>query len=315
MDRPARITPPKATPPSVKKAVSGMPSGGFSRFSSRTPMKVMDAEADASLWATTPPPPSATDEGREADTGHHMSSAERARTASVAVVAPAHSDSSPVAPLAFTVSFAPLGEDAFVLGVRHSVFLRMDCPNQISASLSVADTPLSASAGSGAGVTLQGSLHKLSAGAEGEAALSEYTQVEPADVPTVRRGEIVLMKFVTEAVTVVTPGGTLEDVDLNEFFQSQADPLALVAPGLVSHLGSDENGTLVLLCRAFAGQPTTTAATMTGIDQYGIDVMAATGQGRQPLRINFSKPVVTSGEVRAELAALARGARFKLGVG
>jgi len=70
-----------------------------------------------------------------------------------------------------------------------------------------------------------------------------------------------------------------------------------------------------LLCRAFGGQPSASAAELAGIDKYGMDLLVMTPEGRKSVRIAFAHPVTSPEEVRRELTAMARGARFKLGVG
>lgn len=87
---------------------------------------------------------------------------------------------------------------------------------------------------------------------------------------------------------------------------SQASALIEAEPGIVAHMNDDHADALALYAAsATGGQQSASAWKMTGIDPEGIDIIGPSG----PLRINFPAPIVTPGEARRALAALAATAR------
>ena len=52
---------------------------------------------------------------------------------------------------------------------------------------------------------------------------------------------------------------------------------------------------------------------MTGIDRYGFEMSAVTGEGPRPVRLAFPEPISTSKQAREALVAMSEAARSKLG--
>jgi len=199
------------------------------------------------------------------------------------------------------------------IGIEKALRLRAD--SQVC--LTVAETPLTAaSSGSPGGVSVLAIAAPLRPGSPDlDAALSQFVRTQPAEASAVKRGAAKLYRLVPSVILVASGAGDVVRVDAEEYRRAATDPLAAVAPGLVSHLANDENGSLVLLCRAYGGAHTTKSAELVGIDQYGMDLLASTSDGQHPIRIAFSHPVSSPDDVRRELVSMTRGARFKLGAG
>jgi len=243
--------------------------------------------------------------------------AERARTAFAntrsGVLGVAVGDAA--VPVGFSVPFGVDDSGRPLVGLRTAVLAELDLRPEQPVSFTVAETPLTAGASGGpGGVSILGTMEAVPRH-ELEAAWSDYTRAQPGDAPALRRGLGRLLRIRPARIVVTDTVDGVMAVDLDAYSRSSADPLAGVAPGLVTHLSNDHDGTLVLLARAFGNQPSARAAQLVAIDQYGMDLQVATGTGRQAVRLSFTKPVASSEEVRREITMMARGARFKLGIG
>lgn len=281
-------------------------------------MRVQTAAAAANPWGNTA---LAVDDEEEDLSKHEPTDAERARTVlgnnRAATMSVAISGENGAAPLGFAVPYAlddagnPLA--ALRPGVEKALRLRSDA----QVCLSVAETPLTAaSSGSPGGISVLAVATALQPGSSDlDEAVKTFIRIQPAEASAVKRGAAKLYRLIPNVILVAAGSGAIVRVDVAEYRNAAADPLAAVAPGLVSHLANDENGSLVLLCRAYGGAHTTKSAELVGIDQYGMDLLATTAKGQETLRIAFSHSVSSPDDVRRELVAMARGARFKLGAG
>lgn len=249
---------------------------------------------------------------------HEPTPAERART--VLASSRAGVLSAPVgesaAPMAFSVPYA-VDEKGFpIASIRPGVERSMRIRSGMQVCFTVGETPLTAANASTPGsVSVLAMLTMMSPGPERDRALSEFTRSQPAEASAIKRNAAKLALIGPSAVLVASGNGDVVRVPIAEYVKATSDPLAAVAPGLVSHLAADENGSLVLLCRAYGGLHDTKSAELVGIDQYGMDLLATITSGRKNVRIPFSHSVSSPDDVRRELTAMARGARFKLGAG
>lgn len=255
------------------------------------------------------------DSGRAPD----ASDAERARTVicnnRLGVLSVAVGD--PPTPCGFVVPYATNEEGIPFVSVRRGIAMTGRLRDGLAVSLTVSETPLTANhSGGNGGVTLLGTLHAVPHPSdEFDNVILEYSRSQPADAAAVKRGTAQLHRLTPSRIFSASTSGDVSRVSVEDYARASSDPLATVAPSLVSHLSGDDNGTLVLLARAYGGQPRASSAQLAGIDQYGMDILVTTPNGRESVRLLFTRPVSTSEEVRQELAAMARGARFKLGVG
>ncbi len=101
-------------------------------------------------------------------------------------------------------------------------------------------------------------------------------------------------------------------VDGADWYAAEPDPLASVAGGIITHMNEDHAEAMVLYCKAFSKATEISAATMTSVDRYGVEMSAVTAEGPRPVRLAFPEPVVTAGEVRTSLVAMLERARLKL---
>lgn len=275
-------------------------------------MRVANTPAASGVWASA-----GVTDVEEDLSKHEPTDAERARTVlgnnRSAVLSVAVGE----APLGFAVPYALDDKGVPLVGIRPGVEKALRLRGDMQVCLAVAETPLTAaSSGSPGGISVLAMASSLGLGTpEFDSALAQFTRNQPAEASAIKRNVSKLYRLVPSVILVASGTGEIGRVDVGDYRAASADPLAAVAPGLVSHLGSDENGSLVLLCRAYGGLHTTKSADLVGIDQYGMDLLAATQKGQEPVRIAFSHSVSSPDDVRRELVAMARGARFKLGSG
>jgi putative heme iron utilization protein len=281
-------------------------------------MPVMDHRTTPSPWAV-PVAPRVNDELAD-DHAHKstVSDADRARAVvsnnRLGVLSVVCGE--PAAPFGVVVPYGTDANGAPYVSVRPGIASTTCITNGVAASLTIAETPLTANhAGGNGGISVVGTLEViLQPSPEFTAIIAEYTRNQPADAAAVKRGAARLFKLSPIRISMMSTSGDAINVVPKDYEKASADPLAAVAPSLVSHLSGDSS-TLVLLVRAYGGQPAANTAELMGIDQFGMDLLVHVGHEEQSVRLSFTRPVATSEELRLELAAMARGARFKLGVG
>ena len=115
--------------------------------------------------------------------------------------------------------------------------------------------------------------------------------------------------FRLEPVDVYYVGGfgVMGWVTAEEYKEAEPDPLAAVAPGILTHMNADHVPAMLLLARHHAGLEATEAA-MTSVDRLGFYLRLKTGEGMKGARINFPREVRTSGDARAALVVMVQAA-------
>jgi heme iron utilization protein len=116
-----------------------------------------------------------------------------------------------------------------------------------------------------------------------------------------------------ESVRYIGGYGRMSWIDKREWEGAAPDPLSRAAAGIIAHMNTDHAGAMVLYCQAFSKATEITAASMTGIDQYGFEMSAHTNAGPRPVRLAFPTPVRTAEEARAALVSMLNEARSKVG--
>lgn len=87
------------------------------------------------------------------------------------------------------------------------------------------------------------------------------------------------------------------------------DPLAGDAEGIISHMNEDHADASLQYVTALAGLADASAATMVGIDRYGVTVRAQTPGGPRLARVAFPEPLQSADQARATLIRLLQQAR------
>jgi heme iron utilization protein len=102
--------------------------------------------------------------------------------------------------------------------------------------------------------------------------------------------------------------GVMGWVTADEYTNSEPDPLADDAAGILRHMNEDHGEALVLLARA-AGETGAEAASMTAVDRLGFHLRLRSGERMHGARIAFPREVRNSGDVRSVLIEMVRAAR------
>ena len=102
-------------------------------------------------------------------------------------------------------------------------------------------------------------------------------------------------------------------VESSDWSGAESDPIAPFAQDIIDHMNDDHADIMVLYCRELSKAVDTTEATMVGVDRYGFEMSAVTGEGPRPIRLGFSRPVSSALEIREEMVALAKQVRSSAG--
>ena len=97
-------------------------------------------------------------------------------------------------------------------------------------------------------------------------------------------------------------------VEAPAYASAQADPLADVAGGIITHMNSDHADALVTYARAYAGVEADEAV-MTSVDRLGFRLRITHDGRRHGVRIAFPREVTTVGDSRTVLIEMLRAAR------
>ena len=76
-----------------------------------------------------------------------------------------------------------------------------------------------------------------------------------------------------ERVRWVGGYGRMASADAGDYAAAEPDPVAPAAAGAIAHLNADHADALLAMALAFTGYADATAATCTGADRYGLDLM------------------------------------------
>lgn len=93
--------------------------------------------------------------------------------------------------------------------------------------------------------------------------------------------------------------------------QEQRQPTLSTAQSadVVAHMNDDHAEAVLLYAKTFGALPQATAATMTAIDETGMDLHVTCGDQTTRTRIAFDKPVRNSADARRTLIDMAAVAR------
>jgi len=159
----------------------------------------------------------------------------------------------------------------------------------------------------GARVTLLGPVERVPAG-EVEPVRANYLARHEGARSWVGFDDFAFYRMEVVDLYYVGGFGAMGWVEAAEYRAAAPDPLADVAPTILSHMNADHADALVHYCRHFAGVEAE-AATMTAIDRLGFRVRARSGEAVQGLRINFPREVRSAEAARAVLVEMVRAAR------
>ena len=164
-------------------------------------------------------------------------------------------------------------------------------------------------------VTLIGEAAPLEPGDRHGRAKAAFLEAHPNAAYYIDYGDFRLWRLEVASLRYIGGYGRMSWVSREDWSSATADPLASSARHILDHMNSDHAEAMVLYCHAFTRATDTTEARMTAVDRYGFELSATTAQGPRPIRLAFSRPVVSAEEVRVELVALVKRARQALAGG
>ena len=159
-------------------------------------------------------------------------------------------------------------------------------------------------------VTLIGTCAEVAG--DGGSARHRFLEKHPNAAYYVDFKDFSFWKLQVEAIRYIGGYGRMSWVTRDDWLTAECDPLVSQQAGILEHMNEDHSDAMIAYCRAFTRATDTTAATMTGIDRYGFEMSAITGQGPRPIRLAFPEPIATPDDARVALVALVRDARAKL---
>ena len=137
-----------------------------------------------------------------------------------------------------------------------------------------------------------------------------YLEANPTASYYIEFGDFAFYRLAVGSIRYVGGYGRMSWVDPRAYAVAEADPLAgAAAAGIIEHMNADHAEAQVLFCRHLAGRPDTTDATMSAVDRYGFEMVAAGPTGRAAVRLGFPEPCSTGDEVRRAMVALVADAR------
>lgn len=141
-----------------------------------------------------------------------------------------------------------------------------------------------------------------------------YLEANPASAYYIDFGDFVFYRLTVHAIRYVGGYGRMSWVDPAAYAAAEPDPLAFGASvGIIEHMNADHAEAQVLLCRHLANRPDTTDATMSAVDRYGFEMIAAGLAGREAVRLGFPEPCSTGDQVRKAMVAMVAQARERAG--
>ena len=137
-----------------------------------------------------------------------------------------------------------------------------------------------------------------------------YLEANPTASYYIEFGDFAFYRLDVGSIRYVGGYGRMSWVDPRAYAVAEADPLAgAAAAGIIEHMNADHAEAQVLFCRHLAGRPDTAGATMSAVDRYGFEMVAAGPTGRAAVRLGFPEPCSTGDEVRRAMVALVADAR------
>jgi len=157
-------------------------------------------------------------------------------------------------------------------------------------------------------VTLVGDCTKLP-DEERESAKSEFISKHPGAAHYVDFGDFHFYVLEVDEIRYIGGFGRMSWVDQKSWFSAESDPLAPHANDIITHMNEDHEDAMIVCCKAMSKATDTSEAVMTGIDRYGFEMSAMTGQGPRPIRLGFENEATTPDEARDEIVSLVKQAR------
>ena len=209
-------------------------------------------------------------------------------------------------------SLAPFGLDGGARPVlciselaEHTQNLRADPRGSLLVTRPV---PAGADPMAAARLTLLGRLEVVPDGEVPEARAAHLAGNPHAEL-YVDYGDFRLWRLEVESLRYVGGYGRMSWVSPDAWRAATPDPTEAVAAGAVEHLNDDHGDACLLIAQLLGGRPDATEARVTGLDRYGLDLVATGPDGPGRVRVPWDEPVGGADTIRAAAVVLVRRAR------
>ena len=155
-------------------------------------------------------------------------------------------------------------------------------------------------------LTLLGRLQRVD---DQSAPRADYLERHPYAASYVDFSDFSFWRLEVERCRFVGGFGHMSWVAAEPYRSAAVDPLAGDAAGIISHMNEDHADANLQYVSALAGLADANAATMVGIDRYGVTLRAHTPGGPRLARVPFPEPLQRSDQARATLIRLLHRAR------
>ena len=210
-------------------------------------------------------------------------------------------------PYGSVVSYAADGGGAPLLLIselaEHTVNARAD--DRVSMLVTAATARQADPLGS-ARLTLLGRLHRV---ADQSAPRAPYLERHPYAAAYVDFSDFSFWRLGAEKCRFVGGFGHMSWVTAEDYRDAAVDPLAVDAAGIISHMNEDHAEANLHYVTVLARLADASAASMVGIDRYGMTLRAHTPGGPRLARVPFPEPLKCSDQARGTLIRLLHQAR------
>jgi heme oxygenase (biliverdin-IX-beta and delta-forming) len=210
-----------------------------------------------------------------------------------------------------TVAVDDAGRPVFLLSelAEHTgnLHARPEASVLLSEPLGTHDQPLALGR-----VTILGLCTKVAA-ADRTAVREVFLKQQPSAAYYVDFDDFAFWRLEPQALRYVGGFGRMSWVGADEYRAAEADPLAPLASGILSHMNGDHADAVLAYATALAGIRDATSATLTAVDRYGFELATHTPAGPRAARLAFDEPVATSDDVRRAMVAMAKRAKSASG--
>ncbi len=158
-------------------------------------------------------------------------------------------------------------------------------------------------------VTLAGTVEHPS-GDELTAARDAHLAAVPAARYYLDYSDFALWVLRVQRVRWVGGYGRMDSATGEAYSAAEPDPVASRAAAAITHLNADHADSLRAMAIALGGYPDATAATCTGADRYGLDLLVSTPRGMAYTRVGYAAPIDSYDDLRSATVELAHRARI-----
>ena len=155
-------------------------------------------------------------------------------------------------------------------------------------------------------LTLLGRLHRVD---DQSAPRAAYLERHPYAADYVDFSDFSFWRLGAEKCRFVGGFGHMSWVSAEDYREAAVDPLAGDAAAIIGHMNEDHADANLQYATTLAGLDDASAATMVGLDRYGVTLRADTSGGPRLARIRFPEPLQRADQARATLIRLLQQAR------